>query len=84
MRNSEFRWKQAATKLSSEISFSSKIASHNPAKASFMYEQWIPTVDIFFKGPNYRLFGLLFKHLSRTAILTQASVIVKKIFRGNF
>ena len=45
----KFEWKK---KMSSEISFFSKISWNNPAKVSFMYQQLIATVDIFFKVPT--------------------------------
>ena len=45
----KFEWKK---KMSSEISFFSKISWHNPAKVSFMYQQLIATVDIFLKVPT--------------------------------
>ena len=47
----------------------------NPPKASFMYQQWTPTVDTFLKVPTTDSLGVFLKHILRAAILTQTSVI---------
>ena len=58
----------------------SKICWQNPAKASLMYQQWIPAFNQ--KGFNYRFFELLFKtYISRTTILIHTSASTcKQIF----
>ena len=50
----------------------------NPAKASFMYQKWTGTVHIFLKVPTTDTLVFFSEHISRTAILKQASVITCK------
>ena len=64
-------------KIPSEI-FCSKICWQNSAKASFMYQQWTATVLIFLKVPTTDSLVFFSEYISRTAILTQASVITCK------
>ena len=65
------------SKMPSEI-FCSKISWQNSAKASFMYQQWTATVLIFLKVPATDSLVFFREYFSRTAILTQASVITCK------
>ena len=58
--------------------FFSKICWQNPAKASFMYQQWTATATVFLKVPTTDSLVFFSEHISRTAILTQASVITCK------
>ena len=61
--------------------FFSNICWQNPAKTSFMYQQWTATVHIFLKVPTTDSLVFFLEYISRTAILTQASVITCRIFR---
>ena len=63
-------------KMPSEM-FCSKICWQNSAKASFMYQQWTATVLIFLKVPTTDSLIFYSEYISRTAILTQASIITK-------
>lgn len=47
--NFQFKWKQPATKIASEFSFSFKNCRQNAAKASLIYHQWTVNVDIRFQ-----------------------------------
>ena len=60
--------------MPSEIFFKN-ICWQNPAKASFMYQQWTATVHIFLKVPTTDSLVFLSEHISGTAMLTQTSVI---------
>ena len=55
--------------------FFSKICWQNPAKASFMYQQWTATATVFLKVPTTDSLVFFSEHISRTAISTQASTI---------
>ena len=69
------------SEIPSEI-FCSKICWQTSVKASFMYQQWTATVLIFLKVPTTDSQIFFLEYISRTAILTQASVIiVNRIFR---
>ena len=57
------------------LNFLKNICWQNPAKAFFMYQQWTATVLIFLKVPTTDSLVFLSEHISRTSILTQASVI---------
>ena len=48
------------------------------AKSSFMYQQWTATVLMFLKVPTTDSLVFFQEYISRTAILTQASVITCK------
>ena len=63
--------------MPSEI-FCSKICLQNSAKGSFMYQQGIATVLISLKVPTKDSLYFFWEYISRTAILTQASVITCK------
>ena len=58
--------------------FFSKICRQNPPKASFMYQQWTTTGHIFLNAPYTDSLVFFSKRISRTAVLTQASVITFK------
>ena len=60
------------------LKFFKNICWQNPAKASFVYQQWTATVHMFLKVPATDSLVLFSEHISRTAILTQASVITCK------
>ena len=64
-------------KMPSEI-FHSKIFWQNSAKAFFMCQQWNATVLIFLKVPTTDSLVFFSEYISRTAILTQASIITCK------
>ena len=64
-------------KMLSEI-FCSKICLQNSAKVSGMYQQWTATVLIFLKVPATESLVFFSEYISKTAILTQASVITCK------
>ena len=72
---------QSATEMSSEI-FLKKFLIKS-CKSIFN----VSAVNCFntyiFKGSNYRFFGLLSKHISRTTVLTQASVITDWFYMFN-
>ena len=53
--------------------FFSNICWQNPAKTSFMYQQWTATVHIFYKLPTVDSLVFFSEHFSRTAFLTQTS-----------
>ena len=63
--------------MPSEIFFKN-ICWQNPAKASFMYQQWTATVHIFLNVPTTGYLVFFSEHIQKTAILTQASVITCK------
>ena len=54
------------------------ICWQNLAKGSFTYQQWTATVHIFLKVPATDSRVFFSEHISRTAIFTQASVIICK------
>ena len=58
--------------------FFSNICCQNPAKTFFMYQQWTATVHIFCKLPTVDSLVFCSEHFSRTAFLTQTSVITCK------
>ena len=69
----------SATKVFGQFSlhgfwFFLNICWQNPAKASFMYQQWTATVHIFSKVPTSDSLVFFSEQISRTSILTQASV----------
>ena len=64
-------------KMPSNI-FCSKICWQNSAKASLMYRQWTATVLIFLKVSTTDYLVFFSEYISRTGILTQASVITCK------
>ena len=54
------------------------ICWQNPAKTFFLYQQWTATAHIFLKAPTSDSLVFFSEHVSRTAILAQASVITCK------
>ena len=50
----------------------------NPAKASFIYQEWTATVHIFLKVPTIDSQVFFSEHISKTTVFTQASVITCK------
>ena len=57
--NSEFKWKQPVTKMSSEIFFFQKFVS-NIVQKHFLYIKSELLLYVYFKDSSYRFFGLLF------------------------
>ena len=64
-------------KMSSEI-FCSKICWQISAKASFMFQRWTAIALILSEVPTADSLVFFSEYISRTAILTQASVITCK------
>ena len=64
-------------KMPSEI-FCSKICWQNSAKVSFIYQQWTATALISLKVPTTDSLVFFQEYISRTAMLTQASVLTCK------
>ena len=56
------------------------ICSQNPAKASFMCQQWTATADISLKVPATDSLVVFSEYISRAAILTKTSIITINIF----
>ena len=63
------------SKIPAETFFFSKICRQNSAKASFMYYQRTATATLFLKVPATDSLVFFSEHISRSASLTQASVL---------